>query len=262
MFPDSRVCASVCPGKVWGAGRARPRELVVWRAPAPLPRGLGGLGWGQNCTLLWAALPATVPGLEPRVPLLRRACLRGRGHTHSASRGPGRGAAAEAHAQCVRTWVFCTAECVTLAPPSLTLPVMEGKHSPQTAGVGTQQLVLRGVPFPSRAGGCPPSQPAPDGPPPCAPPGLLLGDVPNRQPVGIVLTVVGVVVLDFSADATEGPIRAYLLDVVDSEEQDMALNIHAFSAGESAPPTPTLTDRMGVGAPPCPTPGARRGPGP
>lgn len=61
--------------------------------------------------------------------------------------------------------------------------------------------------------------------------GLLLGDVPNRQPIGIVLTVVGVVVLDFSADATEGPIRAYLLDVVDSEEQDMALNIHAFSAG-------------------------------
>lgn len=62
--------------------------------------------------------------------------------------------------------------------------------------------------------------------------GLALGDVPNRQPIGIVLTVLGVVVLDFSADATEGPIRAYLLDVVDSEEQDMALNIHAFSAGK------------------------------
>lgn len=66
----------------------------------------------------------------------------------------------------------------------------------------------------------------------CAPAGLALGDVPTRQPIGIVLTVLGVVVLDFSADATEGPIRAYLLDVVDSEEQDMALNIHAFSAGE------------------------------
>nr|BAE21586.1 unnamed protein product [Mus musculus] len=61
--------------------------------------------------------------------------------------------------------------------------------------------------------------------------GLALGDVPSRQPIGIVLTVLGVVVLDFSAYATEGPIRAYLLDVVDSEEQDMALNIHAFSAG-------------------------------
>lgn len=63
------------------------------------------------------------------------------------------------------------------------------------------------------------------------PPGLAIGDVPDKQPIGIVLTVLGVVVLDFCADATEGPIRAYLLDVVDSEEQDMALNIHAFSAG-------------------------------
>ncbi|KAK6327011.1 hypothetical protein J4Q44_G00026560 [Coregonus suidteri] len=61
--------------------------------------------------------------------------------------------------------------------------------------------------------------------------GLALGDVPNSQPVGIVLTVLGVVLLDFSADASEGPIRAYLLDVADTEEQDMALNIHAFSAG-------------------------------
>ncbi|XP_026107460.1 solute carrier family 45 member 4-like [Carassius auratus] len=61
--------------------------------------------------------------------------------------------------------------------------------------------------------------------------GLSLGDVASNQPVGIVLTVVGVVVLDFCADALDGPIRAYLLDVADTEEQDMALNIHAFSAG-------------------------------
>uniref|UniRef100_A0A8C7A7D7 Solute carrier family 45 member 4 n=1 Tax=Nothoprocta perdicaria TaxID=30464 RepID=A0A8C7A7D7_NOTPE len=60
---------------------------------------------------------------------------------------------------------------------------------------------------------------------------FLNGSVIDKQPIGIVLTVLGVVVLDFCADATEGPIRAYLLDVVDSEEQDMALNIHAFSAG-------------------------------
>ncbi|MGH0159141.1 UNVERIFIED_CONTAM: hypothetical protein FKN15_040121, partial [Acipenser sinensis] len=61
--------------------------------------------------------------------------------------------------------------------------------------------------------------------------GLAIGDVPGKQPIGIVLTVLGVVVLDFSADASEGPIRAYLLDVADTEDQDMALNIHAFSAG-------------------------------
>lgn len=61
--------------------------------------------------------------------------------------------------------------------------------------------------------------------------GLAISDVPNNQPIGIVMTVLGVVVLDFCADATEGPIRAYLLDVADTDEQDMALNIHAFSAG-------------------------------
>ncbi|KAJ3609378.1 hypothetical protein NHX12_023901, partial [Muraenolepis orangiensis] len=61
--------------------------------------------------------------------------------------------------------------------------------------------------------------------------GLALGDRQGSQPIGIVLTVLGVVVLDFSADATEGPIRAYLLDVANTEEQDMALNIHAASAG-------------------------------
>ncbi|KAK2854941.1 hypothetical protein Q7C36_006810 [Tachysurus vachellii] len=61
--------------------------------------------------------------------------------------------------------------------------------------------------------------------------GQTAGDVPGKQPIGIILTVLGVVVLDFCADALEGPIRAYLLDVADGEEQDMALNIHAFSAG-------------------------------
>lgn len=65
-------------------------------------------------------------------------------------------------------------------------------------------------------------------------PGLSMGDEQGRQPIGIVLTVLGVVVLDFCADATEGPIRAYLLDVADTEEQDMALNIHAASAGTAS----------------------------
>ncbi|KAG7251961.1 hypothetical protein CRUP_005217 [Coryphaenoides rupestris] len=60
--------------------------------------------------------------------------------------------------------------------------------------------------------------------------GSLIGDTPGSQPIGIVFTMVGVVVLDFCADASEGPIRAYLLDVADTEEQDLALTIHAFSA--------------------------------
>ncbi|CAL8247166.1 unnamed protein product [Lota lota] len=61
--------------------------------------------------------------------------------------------------------------------------------------------------------------------------GLAIGDNPGSQPIGIVFTMVGVVVLDFCADASEGPIRSYLLDVADTEEQDLALTIHAFSAG-------------------------------
>lgn len=98
----------------------------------------------------------------------------------------------------------------------------------------------------------------------CVRSGLSLGDVPNRQPIGIVLTVLGVVILDFSADATEGPIRAYLLDVVDSEEQDMALNIHAFSAGESMPspcPSPACpgTTSVGQAVPKALPPHIRRG---
>lgn len=63
--------------------------------------------------------------------------------------------------------------------------------------------------------------------------GLSVGDSLGSQNIGLTLTVIGVVVLDFCADASEGPIRAYLLDVADTEEQDMALNIHAFSAGKT-----------------------------
>lgn len=60
--------------------------------------------------------------------------------------------------------------------------------------------------------------------------GLAVGDSLDNQLIGIILTIVGVVVLDFCADAAEGPIRAYLLDVADTEEQDIALNIHAITA--------------------------------
>ncbi|XP_048882644.1 solute carrier family 45 member 4-like [Brienomyrus brachyistius] len=61
--------------------------------------------------------------------------------------------------------------------------------------------------------------------------GLSVGDVPNHQLTGLILTVLGVVILDFCLDGSDGPIRAYLLDVADTEEQDIALNTHAFSGG-------------------------------
>ncbi|XP_014352753.2 solute carrier family 45 member 4-like [Latimeria chalumnae] len=61
--------------------------------------------------------------------------------------------------------------------------------------------------------------------------GFAFGDHPDRQPIGIILTVVGVTVLDFCADATEGPIHAYLLDVAENEERGTGLNIHALATG-------------------------------
>lgn len=61
--------------------------------------------------------------------------------------------------------------------------------------------------------------------------GLVFGDVFNWQFIGIVFMVLGVVVLDFSVDVIEGFICVYLLDVVDSEEQDMVFNIYVFFVG-------------------------------
>lgn len=37
--------------------------------------------------------------------------------------------------------------------------------------------------------------------------------------------------LDFSADSSDSPLRALLLDVCNTEDQDTGLNIHAFLGG-------------------------------
>lgn len=44
----------------------------------------------------------------------------------------------------------------------------------------------------------------------------------------------GVTFLDFSADSTDSPLRAYLLDVCNPNDQDTALNIHAILGGSGA----------------------------
>lgn len=41
----------------------------------------------------------------------------------------------------------------------------------------------------------------------------------------------GVTFLDFSADSSDSPLRALLLDVCNTEDQDTGLNIHAFLGG-------------------------------
>lgn len=47
----------------------------------------------------------------------------------------------------------------------------------------------------------------------------------------IILTGIGVTFLDFSADSSDSPLRALLLDVCNSEDQETGLNLHAFLGG-------------------------------
>lgn len=67
--------------------------------------------------------------------------------------------------------------------------------------------------------------------------GLLLGDalgdqVSGQFPViGVFLTAAGVTVLDFSADTADSPLRAYLLDTCNVNDQHIAFNLHAFLGG-------------------------------
>jgi hypothetical protein len=46
-----------------------------------------------------------------------------------------------------------------------------------------------------------------------------------------MLVGLGVTFLDFSADSTDCPLRALLLDTCNSEDQDTGLNMHAFLGG-------------------------------
>jgi len=47
----------------------------------------------------------------------------------------------------------------------------------------------------------------------------------------ILEIILGVTLLDFSADSSDSPLRAFLLDVCNTEDQDTGLNIHAFLGG-------------------------------
>ncbi|XP_070561569.1 membrane-associated transporter protein-like [Ptychodera flava] len=48
---------------------------------------------------------------------------------------------------------------------------------------------------------------------------------------GIVLTVAGVIILDFCADSSDGPSRAYMIDVCNSDDLEKGLNLHAMFGG-------------------------------
>ncbi|KAM9800119.1 proton-associated sugar transporter A [Syngnathus typhle] len=61
--------------------------------------------------------------------------------------------------------------------------------------------------------------------------GVALADTASNHKWGIILTVCGVVLMDFSADSADNPSHAYMMDVCSPEDQDRGLNIHALLAG-------------------------------
>ncbi|XP_058648493.1 proton-associated sugar transporter A [Onychostoma macrolepis] len=61
--------------------------------------------------------------------------------------------------------------------------------------------------------------------------GSAVADTTLDHKWGIVLTVCGVVLMDFSADSADNPSHAYMMDVCSPEDQDRGLNIHALLAG-------------------------------
>lgn len=64
--------------------------------------------------------------------------------------------------------------------------------------------------------------------------GSALADTATDHKWGIVLTVCGVVLMDFSADSADNPSHAYMMDVCSPEDQDRGLNIHALLAGKES----------------------------
>lgn len=62
--------------------------------------------------------------------------------------------------------------------------------------------------------------------------GGALADTASNHKWGIVLTICGVVLMDFSADSADNPSHAYMMDVCSPEDQDRGLNIHALLAGK------------------------------
>nr|XP_060614729.1 proton-associated sugar transporter A [Anolis sagrei ordinatus] len=61
--------------------------------------------------------------------------------------------------------------------------------------------------------------------------GLALTDTTSNHKWGIVLTICGVILMDFCADSADNPSHAYMMDVCSPADQDRGLNIHALLAG-------------------------------
>lgn len=61
---------------------------------------------------------------------------------------------------------------------------------------------------------------------------LALVANPRRKLVwAITITMIGVVLFDFSADFIDGPIKAYLFDVCSHQDKEKGLHYHALFTG-------------------------------
>ncbi|OCT72759.1 proton-associated sugar transporter A [Xenopus laevis] len=61
--------------------------------------------------------------------------------------------------------------------------------------------------------------------------GVSVADTVNDHKWGLILTICGVVLMDFSADSADNPSHVYMMDVCSPEDQDRGLNIHALLGG-------------------------------
>ncbi|XP_018408181.1 PREDICTED: proton-associated sugar transporter A [Nanorana parkeri] len=61
--------------------------------------------------------------------------------------------------------------------------------------------------------------------------GLSVSDTQVNHKWGLILTICGVILMDFSADSADNPSHAYMMDVCSPGDQDRGLNIHALLGG-------------------------------
>ncbi|XP_072036557.1 proton-associated sugar transporter A-like [Amphiura filiformis] len=61
--------------------------------------------------------------------------------------------------------------------------------------------------------------------------GMAMSDTDTKHTIGLIITMIGVVLLDYSADSCDSPSKAYMIDVCDQEDLDKGLNIRALLGG-------------------------------
>lgn len=62
--------------------------------------------------------------------------------------------------------------------------------------------------------------------------GLSVADTQADHKWGLILTICGVILMDFSADSADNPSHAYMMDVCSPGDQDRGINIHALLGGK------------------------------